>query len=42
LIAFHQGSIAAMLLTAGVQGSESLDQSVALAQKQAQKLQGLA
>ncbi len=41
LIAFHQGSVAVMLLIAGVQGSESQDQSVALAQKQAQKLQGL-
>jgi hypothetical protein len=41
LIAFHQGPIAALLLTAGVQGSESLDQSVALAQKQAQKLAAL-
>ncbi len=38
LIAFHHGPVAALLLTAGVQGSESLDQTVSLAQKQAQKL----
>jgi hypothetical protein len=41
LIAFHRGPVAAMLLTAGVQGAESLDQSVSLAQKQAQKLTSL-
>lgn len=38
LIVFHRGSLATLILTAAVKGSESLPQTVDLAQKQAQKL----
>jgi hypothetical protein len=38
LIVFHRGPLAALVLTAGMKGSESLQQSVDLAQKQDQKL----
>lgn len=41
LIVFHRGPIAALILTAAVQGSESLPQTIDLAQKQAQKLPAL-
>lgn len=38
LIVFHRGPLAALVLTAAVKGSESLQQTVDLAQKQDQKL----
>lgn len=38
LIVFHRGAVAALILTAAVKGSESLQQTVDLAQKQDQKL----
>jgi hypothetical protein len=40
LIVFHRGPIAALLLTASVKGSESLSQTIDLAQKQAQRMRG--
>ncbi|MGI8552758.1 MAG: hypothetical protein ACR2PL_18515 [Dehalococcoidia bacterium] len=39
LIVFHRGSTAALVVTAAVKGSESLPQTVSLAQRQDQKLQ---
>jgi hypothetical protein len=38
LIVFHRGPLAALILTAAVKGSESLQQAIDLAQKQDQKL----
>jgi len=38
MVLFHNGPIATLVLTASVKGSESLQQTVDLAQKQAQKL----
>jgi hypothetical protein len=40
LIVFHRGPIASLILTASVKGSESLAQTVDLAQKQAQRVRG--
>jgi hypothetical protein len=39
MVLFHNGPIATLILTASVKGSESLPQTIDLAQKQAQKLQ---
>ena len=40
LIVFHRGPIAALVITAAVKGAENLPQTIQLAQKQDQKIQG--